>query len=174
MRHWTVALSLLLSPVVYSETPISVGTSTLDVSGGFHMPSYPHLVLVPGTPVYYAPHVAANFFFYDDSYWIYQNSGWYSSRGYDGPWAFVSPDAVSVQVLRVPVLYYCQPPPSFRGWLTDAPPRWGELWGRDWERRHDGWDRWDRNAVPPPAPLPSRLPTQFREPLIQNSRFAAR
>ena len=161
MRHLLVALSLLLCRVAFSDTQPSVGTIAPDVSGGFHMPSYPDLVVVPGTPVYYAPHVAANFFFYDSKYWIYQVDGWYASRGYDGPWGFVAPDAVPVQLLRVPVLYYCQPPSYFRGWLTDALPRWGEFWGREWDRRHNGWDRWDRNTVPAPEPLPARQPTQF-------------
>jgi hypothetical protein len=54
----------------------------------------------------------------------------------------------------VPVRYYRRPPPYFRGWHADAPPRWGEHWGRDWEARRAGWDRWDRRSAPRPAPLP--------------------
>lgn len=155
LRVLYVTASLLLCPVLFAETQGSVGSKAADVSGGFHMLSYPDLVLVPGTPVYYDPHVAANFFFYDSVYWIYQDTDWYASRRYDGPWGFVTPEAVPLQILRVPVLYYCQPPLNFRGWNGDAPPRWGELWGRDWERRHNGWDRWDRNAVPDAEPLPA-------------------
>jgi hypothetical protein len=51
------------------------------------------------------------------------------------------------------VRYYRAPPPYFRAWRPDAPPRWGEHWGKDWERHRSGWDRWNRNAVPAPAPL---------------------
>lgn len=40
-------------------------------------------------------------------------------------------------------------------WRSDAPPRWGDHWGHDWEQRRSGWDRWNRNAVPAPAPLPA-------------------
>jgi hypothetical protein len=58
-------------------------------------------------------------------------------------------------VLRVPVRYYRQPPIYFRGWHADAPPRWGDHWGRDWEQRRSGWDQWDRRSAPAPAPLPS-------------------
>ena len=174
MRHLLLASALLLGPVAFSETQDNVGMNAADVSGGFHMPSYPDLILVPGTPVYYAPHVAANFFFYDGKYWIYQSDEWYASRGYDGPWGFVTPDAMPVQVLRVPVLYYCLPPSQFRGWRPDAPPQWGDIWGRGWERSHDGWDRWDRNAVPPPALLPTHLPTQSRDLLSLSSSIAAR
>ena len=58
-------------------------------------------------------------------------------------------------VLRVPVQYYRRPPPYFRAWRPDAPPRWGEHWGKDWQQRRPDWDRWDRRSAPPPAPLPT-------------------
>jgi hypothetical protein len=58
-------------------------------------------------------------------------------------------------VLRIPVRYYRRPPPYFGGWQRNAPPRWGEHWGRDWEQRRVGWDRWNRSAAPAPAPLPT-------------------
>src|SRR6266567_288374 len=64
------------------------------------------------------------------------------------------PEVVPVFVLRIPVGYYRRPPVYFRGWRPDAPPRWGEHWGRDWEQRRSGWDRWDRSSGPRPAPLP--------------------
>src|SRR6266571_1724460 len=51
-------------------------------------------------------------------------------------------------------VYYAPPPVYFRGWRPDAPPRWGEHWGRGWEQRRAGWDRWNRGSVPRPAPLP--------------------
>ena len=61
---------------------------------------------------------------------------------------------VPVYLLRVPVRYYRSAPVYFRGWRADAPPRWGEHWGHSWEQRYTGWDRWDRNRAPAPAPLP--------------------
>lgn len=33
-------------------------------------PAYPDLVQVPGYPVYYAPRVNENLFFYDGQYWV--------------------------------------------------------------------------------------------------------
>jgi hypothetical protein len=77
------------------------------------------------------------------------------SSWYAGPWYAVEPYRVPAYVLRVPVRYYRQPPPYFRGWRADLPPRWGERWGHDWEARRAGWDRWDRRSVPRPAPLPA-------------------
>jgi hypothetical protein len=56
--------------------------------------------------------------------------------------------------LLVPVRYYRAPPVYFRSWYRDGPPRWGEHWGRTWEQRRVGWDRWDRRSVPAAAPLP--------------------
>ena len=115
---------------------------------------YPELVRVPGYPVYYAPRLSANFFFYDGLYWVYRDDSWYASSWYNGPWGPVGREAVPPFVLRVPVRYYRQPPSYFQGWRPDAPPRWGEHWGHEWERSRSGWDRWNRRSVPAPAPLP--------------------
>ncbi len=149
MRYLLVALSVLLGSVTSAHAQVSVG-----VDIGIHVPVYPELVRVPGYPVYYDPHASANYFFYDGAYWVYHGDSWYASSWYNGPWQVVGPEYVPLFVLRVPVRYYRQPPPYFRGWRADAPPRWGQHWGRDWERRRGGWDRWDRRAVPRPAPLP--------------------
>jgi len=43
----------------------------------------------------------------------------------------------------------------FRGWHSNAPPRWGQHWGHEWEQRRGGWDRWNRSSVPARAPRPS-------------------
>jgi hypothetical protein len=110
---------------------------------------------VPSYPVYYAPQANANYFFYDGMYWAYQQDNWYASSWYNGPWSFVSPEAVPYFILRVPVRYYRRPPAYFHGWTSNAPPRWGEHWGNTWAVNRQGWDRWDRNSVPAPAPLPT-------------------
>ena len=65
-----------------------------------------------------------------------------------------------VYILRVPVRYYRHPPAYFRGWRSDAPPRWGEHWGHEWEQRRSGWDRWNRSVCPgarPAACLPAAV-----------------
>jgi hypothetical protein len=67
----------------------------------------------------------------------------------------VEPEFVPLFILRVPVFYYMRPPRHFHGWHAHKPPRWGEHWGHEWERRRSGWDRWDSRSVPPPAPLPA-------------------
>ncbi|HEX9050332.1 MAG TPA: hypothetical protein VF841_07370 [Anaeromyxobacter sp.] len=158
MRHLLLAAAILLGSTSAAEAQvgvqIGVGVALPGVQIGVNVPAYPRLVPVPGYPVYYAPAVSSNYFFYDGAYWVFQGDGWYVSSWYAGPWYPVAADRVPLYVLRVPVRYYRAPPPYFRGWRAEAPPRWGERWGRDWEARRAGWDRWDRRAAPRPAPLP--------------------
>jgi hypothetical protein len=81
----------------------------------------------------------------------------------------VDPFYVPAYVLRVPVRYYRRPPTYFRSWRADSAPRWGEHFGASWEQRRSGWDRWDRNSAPAPAPLPvyQRQYTGSRYPGVQ-------
>jgi hypothetical protein len=155
MRCILVALSLLLCPLASAQAQFGVNFGSPGVNIGINFTAYPDLVLVPGYPVYYAPRVNSNYFFYDGLYWVYENDYWYSSSWYNGPWQSVGPEYVPLYLLRVPVRYYRQPPPYFRGWASNAAPRWGDHWGRDWESRRGGWDRFDRNAIPKAAPLPA-------------------
>jgi hypothetical protein len=155
VRNALAVILLLLVPAAAPEAQVSIQIGLPGVSIGINQPVYPQLVPVPGYPVYYDPGSASNFFFYDGMYWVYQGDNWYVSQWYNGPWALVVPQYVPVFILRVPVRYYRHPPPYFRGWVAEAPPRWGEHWGSDWERHHQGWDRWDRKSAPPPAPLPT-------------------
>jgi len=154
MRYLLVVLLLLSSPLKSAVAQVSIQIGLPTISIGINLPVYPQLVLVPDYPVYYAPGVDSNYFFYDGMYWVYQGDNWYASSWYNGPWALVRPEFVPLYILRIPVRYYRQPPAYFRGWRPDAPPRWGEHWGNDWERQHGGWDNWNRQAAPPPAPLP--------------------
>jgi len=158
MRTKLMVLSLAICSAmaaIPAAAQVSVGIGLPGVSIGINVPTYPQLVAIPGYPVYYAPNLGSNYFFYDGAYWVYQNDNWYSSTWYNGPWGLVQPAYVPAYVLRVPVRYYRSPPVYFRGWRADAPPRWGDHWGHDWERNHAGWDRWNRSAVPAPAPLPA-------------------
>jgi hypothetical protein len=101
------------------------------------VPEYPEMAPVPDSPVYYAPGVESNYFFYDGAYWDYYNDRWYSSPWYNGPWSFVDPIYVPTYLLWVPIRFYRHPPGYWRGWNAQRPPRWGEHWGRDWQVRHN-------------------------------------
>lgn len=150
MRYVLIALGILFFSMTSAVAQVSVGIALPSMSIGINLPVYPELVRVPGYPVYYAPRVDSNFFFYDGMYWVYQGDNWYASSWYNGPWWLVAPELVPLFILRIPVRYYRFPPAYFRGWRPDAPPRWGN----EWERHRSGWDRWNRNSAPPPAPLP--------------------
>jgi len=146
MRNLLIALWMLF---------FAATTALAEVSIGVNVSVFPSLVRVPGYPVYYAPRLGVNFFFYDGFYWVYEDDNWYVSSWYNGPWRLVFPEYIPLFILRIPVRYYVSPPPYFRHWRPDGPPRWGQHWGRDWERQRSGWDRWDRKAAPAPAPLPT-------------------
>jgi len=154
LRYLLIMLWVLLFSVTYAKAQVSIGIGLPNVSIGINLPVYPELVRVPNYPVYYAPGVEGNYFFYDGMYWVYQNDTWYASSWYNGPWGAVDPYYVPLYILRVPVRYYRQPPVYFRGWVANRPPRWGQYWGHGWEQRRSGWNRWNRNAAPAPAPLP--------------------
>jgi hypothetical protein len=179
MRYLLVASWMLWCPLTSAVAQVSIGIGLPNVSIGINLPVYPQLVPVPGYPVYYAPRVDSNYFFYDGMYWVYQGDTWYASSWYNGPWALVAPEAVPLYVLRVPVRYYRQPPAYFRGWRPDAAPRWGEHWGNDWERRRSGWDKWNRRAAPRPAPLPvyqrrypeNRYPQAEQQPTLHGQHY---
>jgi hypothetical protein len=154
-RYSLIILGMLSSPMASADVQFSIGIGTPHVNIGINMPSYPEMVVIPGYPVYYAPRLSANLFFYDGMYWAYQNDYWYASSWFNGPWWVVTPEVVPVYILRVPVRYYGNPPRYFRGWRSDYAPRWGDHWGRNWEQRRSDWNRWDRRYVPAAAPPPS-------------------
>jgi hypothetical protein len=185
MRYLVVLLWMLCCSVSSAIAQVSIGIGLPGVSIGINLPVYPQLVQVPGYPVYYAPQLNSNFFFYDGMYWVYQGDNWYASSWYNGPWGLVGPQYVPLFVLRIPVSYYRAPPLYFRGWQGNAPPRWGEHWGNDWAQQRRGWDQWDRHSVPVRAPLPvyqrqysgDRYPHQVEQQQVlrnQNYRYQPR
>ncbi len=155
MKHLArILLTVLLTgstSAALAQVRISIGLPAVHIDLGVR--SYPTLEVVSGYPVYYAPNLRSNFFFYDGMYWVYDEDDWYTSSWYDGPWDHVDRYDVPVFVLRIPVRYYRNPPRHFHGWRADAPPRWSEHWGRDWQKRRAGWDRWNHKS-PPRAPRP--------------------
>lgn len=154
MRYLFVSLAILLGSMNAGHAQTSADPWLASKSIGIHLSAYPQLILVPDLPVYYAPRLNYNLFFHDGSFWVYKGEHWYSSTWYNGPWLKATRDVVPVYVLRIPVDYYRVRPEHFRGWQVDAAPRWGEHWGREWERSRAGWDRWDRSTAPAPAPVP--------------------
>jgi len=149
MRKNLIAASMLVCSLALPAL------AQVHVSIGINVPTYPVLQRVPGYPVYYAPRLSSNYFFYDGLYWVYEGDNWYSSPWYNGPWEAIDRYEVPVYLLRVPVRYYRSPPTYFHGWRADAAPHWGQHWGTSWAQRRYGWDQWNRSSAPAPAPLPA-------------------
>lgn len=181
MRKLVIAVWMALAGVVVAapaSAQISFGFSSGPVHLGINIPVYPRLVPVPGYPVYYAPNVNQNYFFYDGYYWLFYNDNWYSSQWYNGPWSLVPPDYVPLYVLRVPVRYYHHRPAYFRGWAMNDAPHWDQHWGRSWSDNHRDWNHWDRRSVPQRAPLPdyqrhysgNRYPSDVRRQQEEHAR----
>src|SRR5262249_50949985 len=147
--------SALAAVALFLLVPAAPMFAATSVSIGINLGAYPRLIPVPGYPVYYAPAVDANYFFYDGMYWVFDGDNWYDSAWYNGPWTRVDPIAVPAFVLQVPVRYSHRPPRYFYGWALNAAPRWGDHWGRAWSDRRGDWHHYDRRNVPARAPLPS-------------------
>jgi hypothetical protein len=155
IRCGLIVFWLLLCSVASASAEVSIGIGLPNLSIGINLPVFPELVAIPGYPVYYAPQVNANYFFYDGMYWVYENDNWYASSWYNGPWGLVDPGAVPLFILRIPVRFYRQPPAFFRGWRPNEAPHWGEHWGHEWAQGHKGWNKWNRGSAPAAAPLPA-------------------
>ena len=138
-----VAILTTLVPVrVHAQVRVDIG---------INLPAPPAFVVIPNMPVYYAPSTPANVFFYAHQYWAFQGGGWYVGASWNGPWAVVAPIHVPAPILQVPVGYYRVPPPQWREWRREAPPRWEGHYGHEWhEEAHErDWreheDRWARH-----------------------------
>jgi len=180
MRYRSILLSMLLGTATFAGAQqISIFIGQPHVSIGIDFPVYPEFVRVPNYPVYYAPHANSNVFYYDGLYWVYNRDRWYASTWYNGPWGEVAPEGVPYFVLRVPVRYYGHPPTYFSGWAVDAPPRWDQHWGASWTQKRSGWDQWNRNSSPAPAPLPvyqrqysgDRYPKAGQQQVLQSQQY---
>jgi hypothetical protein len=122
------------------------GQAQVSFSIGVNLPAPPSFVIVPGTPVAYAPAVPANYFFYGSQYYVFTGGVWYMGPGYNGPWVAVAPGYVPLPILSVPVKYYKAPPPHWKGWRRAAPPRWDPAWGHEWKKAHKEYEKAYKDA----------------------------
>ncbi len=82
----------------------------------------PQLAVVPGTPVYYAPSVSFNFFFYAGRHYVFHEGAWFVATSFGGPWTFIALERVPQPILAVPVVYYKIPPGHWKN--KTGPPPW--------------------------------------------------
>jgi hypothetical protein len=122
-----------LVAVTLSGSP-SLAHAQVSMSIGINIPAPPSFVIIPGSPVAYAPAAPANYFFYGGQYYAFANGGWYTGPRYNGPWVAVAPAYIPAPILSVPVRYYKAPPPHWKHWQRAAPPRWDPAWGHEWKK----------------------------------------
>jgi len=144
MIRRTIIGSLVALALVGS---LGLRPAAANVSIGINLIAPPQFVVVPGTPVAYAPAVPANYFFYGGQYYVFGQGAWFTSYGYNGPWAVLAPAYVPRPLLTVPVGYYRAAPWQWRHWHRAAPPHWAPAWGHDWRAPHREWHHgrdWNR------------------------------
>lgn len=72
--------------------------------------SPPRVVIVPKTPVYYAPDTSYDVFVYQDRYYAFHDGGWFLATTHRGPWLAIGLPHVPQPLLAVPTQYYKVPP----------------------------------------------------------------
>ena len=63
------------------------------------------LVVVPGTPVYEAPALPYNYFYYNGGYYLYRERAWFWGASYNGPWTNIEPYSLPVRFGQMPRQY---------------------------------------------------------------------
>ena len=130
MAHVIVVASILVAAAagLLGAIPAQADNLSIGINIGSPPPpppivvaAPPQLVLVPGTPVYYAPGLSVNFFFHKGRYYTFHDSSWFVAGAHNGPWTFVAVERVPQPVLAVPVQYYKVPPGH---WKKGGPPPW--------------------------------------------------
>jgi len=96
------------------------------------------MVVVPGTPVYHAPSVPYNYFYYHWQYYLYHKATWFVAMHYNGPWTVIALEHVPEPILTVPVAYYKVPPSNWK--KKGGPPPWvsAKSLGKKHQHREDG------------------------------------
>jgi hypothetical protein len=135
---------MLWAVVVLAPTAGRAGDVNVDVNIGSPPPVVvaqpPWLQPVPQTPVYYAPSVPYNIFYYDGRYYSYHDDDWYWTASVRGPWMAVAVGRVPRPVLAVPVAYYRVPPGHLKKYhRRPGPPPWAGH-GRKHHRGHHHHD----------------------------------
>jgi hypothetical protein len=113
-------LGLLLTAGLFVPLSAQAGVN-VDVNIGLPAPppivvaSPPRVVVVPGSPVYYAPDASVNLFVYGGRYYTFHEGAWFVGPKHSGPWTFIAVERVPAPVVAVPVKYYRVAPGHDKG-----------------------------------------------------------
>jgi hypothetical protein len=107
---WNIALGVLLAASIALPLAASAQVTVHIAPPPIIFPAPPRVVVVPQTPVYYAPDTTYNVFMYDHRYWSFHEGAWFFAPSHSGPWTFIPVAQVPRPVRAVPVRYYKVPP----------------------------------------------------------------
>ena len=133
MTRWMLPVGVLLAVGAAGLSALPAEADSINVSIGINLAAPPKLVVVPRTPVYYAPALPHNYFFYGGQYYVFHNGTWLFGPTYNGPWAIIAVNFVPRPILVVPVEYYKAPPGH---WKKKGPPPWAPAWGYRKKGKH--------------------------------------
>src|SRR5512138_1669479 len=68
---------------------------------GFRVEAPPAMVLVPDAPVYFAPGLSVDLFFYDGFWYTRDDGRWFRGPDYRGPWKSIGPRHVPRYIYRI-------------------------------------------------------------------------
>ena len=85
------------------------------------LPAPPAVVVVPNSPVSYAPSVDFNLFVYGGRYYTFHDGSWFHAHNHRGPWVFLATERVPKPVVGVPGSYYKIPPGHAKKMARPAP-----------------------------------------------------
>jgi hypothetical protein len=106
-----IALALSVTPSVAGDVRVGVNISVpAPPPPPILLPAPPRVVVVPNSPVYYAPGVDFNLFVYGGRYYTFHHGSWFYATSHGGPWVFIAPERVPGPVVAVPAPYYKIPP----------------------------------------------------------------
>jgi len=105
MKRPAAVLLVLSALFCLAAPPASAGVDVNVNIGipfpGFHVEAAPEMVMVPGAPVYFAPRVSVDLFFFDGFWFTRDHDHWYRGHDYRGPWKEVNARYVPPPVHRV-------------------------------------------------------------------------
>lgn len=130
-----LGLTVIALPVQADSLSIGVNIGT-PPPPPIAMAAPPPMIVVPGTPVYYAPSLSLNFFAYGGRYYTHHNGAWFAAANYNSPWTFIAVERVPRPILAVPASYYKVPPGHMK--KGGGPPPWaGHGRGHGHKGKHD-------------------------------------
>jgi hypothetical protein len=132
-----VGMVALLTPgkAAHAGVDVHIGVG-VPVLPAVVIPAPPAVVMIPNMPVYYAPDVGMDLFFYSGSWYRRHDDHWFRASYYNGPWAYTQPSHVPAVFMHMPAHYNRIPPGHAR--IPHGQLR--KHWHREQSRHHRDFD----------------------------------